>query len=565
MADMQPEMNEVSLMRRRRQKEKAAASVHGGKEVAIIKSEEIELDRVSTDSSDDNQEDDDADVVRKNVNHVVEGKAATPEELYFLRSQVQDLQGALKARDMELFQLRERYDLLLVAVEQQDEAIAAIYATTNMSSSEAQLLQYSALRESSMQSTTPPPCLKRTAKEMLLGHLDTMGFDATSVGTVLDTFHDTTTATSNATSATANSATTELAALNSALDQLLYADTSTGPAPPAPVVPAYANTSGFLRPAVRRHSSRRLSVSDFGLLSHESSSSSEQQHEAGGGTPTRRLSDPLFAGLDDITDTSNNSNNSSQFQANLKQRADMQNSDEVEELSYSAFLERLSLPGSKDIVECIRRFVGSVLGPRGDGCPPTSAHFVDYIFYGHESFQPRCEDFFRSIDDTLASHPAWRHAPERTLRHARDGIEKYVMDKLADVPLHRLPSSAVWKAEDAALSRRMHVLAQVVTPDMLDIKPSMRNEVVWSIAQDELRRINDCRSPGDKINCIVRCCSIIFSVLNLARGGDALSRPGADDFLPVFIYLVLHSQVPNLVSNAEYIAAYRTPADLMSK
>ncbi|RHZ16797.1 hypothetical protein DYB31_007479 [Aphanomyces astaci] len=509
MADVQPEMNEVSLMRRRRPKETAAASVHGGKEVAIIKSEEIELDRVSTDSSDDNQEDDDADVVRKNVNHVVEGKAATPEELYFLRSQVQDLQGALKARDMELFQLRERYDLLLVAVEQQDEAIAAIYATTNMSSSEAQLLQYSALRESSMQSTTPPPCLKRTAKEMLLGHLDTMGFDATSVGTVLDTFHDTTTATSNATSATANSATTELAALNSALDQLLYADTSTGPAPPAPVVPAYANTSGFLRPAVRRHSSKRLSVSDFGLLSHESSSSSEQQHEEGGGTPARRLSDPLFAGLDDITDTSNNSNNSSH--------------------------------------------------------PPTSAHFVDYIFYGHESFQPRCEDFFRSIDDTLASHPAWRHASERTLRHARDGIEKYVMDKLADVPLHRLPSSAAWKAEDAALSRRMHVLAQVVTPDMLDIKPSMRNEVVWSIAQDELRRINDCRSPGDKINCIVRCCSIIFSVLNLARGGDALSRPGADDFLPVFIYLVLHSQVPNLVSNAEYIAAYRNPADLMSK
>jgi Rab5 GDP/GTP exchange factor len=99
---------------------------------------------------------------------------------------------------------------------------------------------------------------------------------------------------------------------------------------------------------------------------------------------------------------------------------------------------------------------------------------------------------------------------------------------------------------------------------MLDIKPCMRNEVVWSMAEDELRRINSFRSPGDKINCIVRCCSIIFSVLNLSRG-DSGSRPGADDFLPVFIYIVLHSKIPRLHSNCEYIAAYRNPNDLMSK
>lgn len=92
----------------------------------------------------------------------------------------------------------------------------------------------------------------------------------------------------------------------------------------------------------------------------------------------------------------------------------------------------------------------------------------------------------------------------------------------------------------------------------------MRNEVVWSMAEDELRRINSFRSPGDKINCIVRCCSVIFSVLNLARG-DSGSRPGADDFLPVFIYIVLHSKIQRLHSNCEYIAAYRNPADLMSK
>ena len=99
---------------------------------------------------------------------------------------------------------------------------------------------------------------------------------------------------------------------------------------------------------------------------------------------------------------------------------------------------------------------------------------------------------------------------------------------------------------------------------MLDIKPCMRNEVVWSLAKDELRRINSFRSPGEESDCIVRCCGVIFSVLNLSRG-DSDSRPGADDFLPVFIYIVLHSGIPRLHSNCEYIAAYRNPADLMSK
>ena len=67
-----------------------------------------------------------------------------------------------------------------------------------------------------------------------------------------------------------------------------------------------------------------------------------------------------------------------------------------------------------------------------------------------------------------------------------------------------------------------------------------------------------------QINCVVRCCSVIFSVLNLKRSDDS-SRPGADDFLPIFIYVVLKAQVPELYSNCEYIQNYHNPAALMSK
>jgi hypothetical protein len=108
-------------------------------------------------------------------------------------------------------------------------------------------------------------------------------------------------------------------------------------------------------------------------------------------------------------------------------------------------------------------------------------------------------------------------------------------------------------------------LLKFITPAALDIKPGVGNDMVWALAHDELRNINKHRSPQDKVACIVRACAVIFRSLNLARAKDPEARPGADDFLPIFIYTVLTSNVPKLYSNCEFIHAFRNPNDLMSK
>lgn len=118
--------------------------------------------------------------------------------------------------------------------------------------------------------------------------------------------------------------------------------------------------------------------------------------------------------------------------------------------------------------------------------------------------------------------------------------------------------------QDRQLAKRM-VLLDFVSPEALEVNPNLRNEVVWSIAQDELRKMAQFKAPGDMIACVVKCCQVIFSVLNLNRGSDDTSRPGADDFLPIFIFVVLKSHVPNLYTNCEYIQNYHNPAALMSK
>lgn len=43
------------------------------------------------------------------------------------------------------------------------------------------------------------------------------------------------------------------------------------------------------------------------------------------------------------------------------------------------------------------------------------------------------------------------------------------------------------------------------------------------------------------------------------------SKYGADDFLPVFIWIVLTSDVKDILSNCEYIQSYHSPYRLMSR
>jgi hypothetical protein len=100
-------------------------------------------------------------------------------------------------------------------------------------------------------------------------------------------------------------------------------------------------------------------------------------------------------------------------------------------MTYNGFLERLRRPGSRDLVDAVRRILAAAIGPRGDGRPPRSAEeATDYEHVGLAGLERRAKQFFGSMEATMEQHPAWRHASEETQTQARDGVEKYVMLKL---------------------------------------------------------------------------------------------------------------------------------------
>ena len=87
--------------------------------------------------------------------------------------------------------------------------------------------------------------------------------------------------------------------------------------------------------------------------------------------------------------------------------------------------------------------------------------------------------------------------PERVM-FARDCLERYVLGKIYDIAF----ASTQVSNEDTDLSRRIQILS-FLTPEAIDIKPELRNDLVWALARDKLRIINAVRAPADKISCIV--------------------------------------------------------------
>ncbi|KAJ1421907.1 hypothetical protein B484DRAFT_332546, partial [Ochromonadaceae sp. CCMP2298] len=70
-----------------------------------------------------------------------------------------------------------------------------------------------------------------------------------------------------------------------------------------------------------------------------------------------------------------------------------------------------------------------------------------------------------------------------------------------------------------------------------------------------------------KVGCVLKCAAVIFRSLSLSKtkGGEEGHIAGADDFLPLFIWVVMRSHIPKLCSNCEYIQTFLNPFRLMGK
>ncbi|XP_058089987.1 vacuolar protein sorting-associated protein 9A-like isoform X3 [Magnolia sinica] len=142
------------------------------------------------------------------------------------------------------------------------------------------------------------------------------------------------------------------------------------------------------------------------------------------------------------------------------------------------------------------------------------------------------------------------------------GLEKYAMTKLFN---RTFASSSEDVKSDQEISEKIHLLQHFVRPEHLDIPVIFQNEASWLIAVKELQKINSSRAPREKLLCILNCCRVINNLLlNVSMSTDHIPA-GADDFLPVLIYVTIKANPPQLHSNLKFIQLFRRQSKLISE
>ncbi|GMI88678.1 ARABIDOPSIS THALIANA VACUOLAR PROTEIN SORTING 9A [Hibiscus trionum] len=213
---------------------------------------------------------------------------------------------------------------------------------------------------------------------------------------------------------------------------------------------------------------------------------------------------------------------------------------------FDSFLDRMRNPASLDLVRSIKSFIVS----------------FSFNAPNPENDAKRIQDFFQSMEAAIRDHPLWEGSSDAEIDNALEGLEKYVMTKLHS---RTFASSAEDVKMDAEISDKICLLQTFLRPQHLDIPSVLQNEASWLLAEKELKRINAFKSPREKLLCIINCCRVINNLLLKASISEDHVLGGADDFLPVLIFVTIKANPPQLHSNLKFIQLYRKQSNLVSE
>ncbi|XP_015222218.1 GTPase-activating protein and VPS9 domain-containing protein 1 isoform X2 [Lepisosteus oculatus] len=163
------------------------------------------------------------------------------------------------------------------------------------------------------------------------------------------------------------------------------------------------------------------------------------------------------------------------------------------------------------------------------------------------------EDFLRDLYGAMAHDAIWQYASEEQLQDAQMAIERSVMNRIFKLAFY--PNQDGDTLRDQVLQEHIQRLSKVVTANhkALQIPEVYLQEAPWPSAQAEIRTISAYKTPRDKVQCILRMCSTIMNLLSLANED---SVPGADDFVPVLVFVLIKANPPCLLSTIQYISNF---------
>ncbi|KAL2750898.1 receptor-mediated endocytosis protein 6 [Vespula maculifrons] len=167
--------------------------------------------------------------------------------------------------------------------------------------------------------------------------------------------------------------------------------------------------------------------------------------------------------------------------------------------------------------------------------------------------QDLVDNFLSKIHVEMDNDPIWQAASESQLELARVVVERTVMARVYHNALYPNGDGDVYR--DQLLYDHIKKLAKVITPNHKDLRiPKVYHyECPWPWAQAELAVISAYKTPRDKLQCVFRCATTIMNLLSMA---SERGIPAADDLIPVFVYVIIKTNPPSLLSTIQYVDSF---------
>jgi hypothetical protein len=91
----------------------------------------------------------------------------------------------------------------------------------------------------------------------------------------------------------------------------------------------------------------------------------------------------------------------------------------------------------------------------------------------------------------------------------------------------------------------------LLQPVHLDLS-STWSEKIEAEAVDVLRQMMYCHRPLDKLLCVDAASRLVCAMIGFNQDDGSVMFPGADEFFPPFLLLLIRTNPPHLVSTIEY-------------
>lgn len=170
-------------------------------------------------------------------------------------------------------------------------------------------------------------------------------------------------------------------------------------------------------------------------------------------------------------------------------------------------------------------------------------------------------DFKNFIYEKMSQNPPFSGMNEQEFINSQEGMEKLIMNRLYDqvfspvIPRDKLSKSHLLDLKkDNRLNNQILRFNWINKKHLdLDFDDTFDLENFKKFATAELIKINNYRSPRDKIICVLNSCKVISGILKQSG-----MESNADYFIPLLIYVVLQTDEDlKLNSNISYIERFR--------